>query len=406
MGGFKAMSGNVRRNSQVPSGWMILAHGPTVWMLGFACAAFAINGLLFMWSLDPSFAAMAGCGGESGCGEVLASRWSQVMGVPVAAFGVLLYVGVISATVSASERLLLLCMWILLGAIGWFVFLQLVVLERFCPWCMVAHGLGFGVIGFYMLRTHSLGLLWMRSMVVPALAAVLVTGFIIGQVLGPVPQSYRVADTQGIAAGGGGVHAHGDGRKVSFLSGQKVYAVESIPMLGELDAEHVLAYYFDYQCGQCREMNGYLAELMERHPGEVAVLVLPMPLDRRCNERMVHGSTSQDGSCELSRLALAVWRVEPGAFAGVHEAMFAIPGGDVDLARRMVIDSVPEAVLQQALGDPWIEEVLEANMDDWEFFSGETRILPKLLLRDARMLHGRPPRESVFFDVVESELGL
>jgi len=408
MGGSQAMKSdsNTGSKARLPSGWMVLAHGPTLWMLGFACAAFAINGLLFVWALDRSFAAMAGCGGESGCGEVLGSRWSQVMGIPVTVFGLILYAVVIAATVSASERLLHLCIWGLAGAIGWFAFLQLVVLQRVCPWCMAAHALGVGVLAFYYYRQRSLGLPWMRSMVLPGVAFIGVGAFAIAQIFGPVPESYRIANAHGAAAAVGDIHAQGDGRQVSFGGGRKRYALEQLPLLGAAEAQHVLAFYFDYQCGQCRDMNGYLAELIERYPDAVAVLVLPMPLDRQCNEWLIGGGSGQEGSCELSRLALAAWRVQPADFAAIHDALFTLPRGNIAAARRHILEFIPEDALLEALDDPWVAQILEANIDDWLAFSGETRILPKVFFGSGRILHGRPPRESVFFDLIEKELGL
>ena len=56
--------------------------------------------------------------------------------------------------------------------------------------------------------------------------------------------------------------------------------------------------------------------------------------------------------------------------------------------------------------DPWIDELIQANVADWVSFSGKTKHLPKLLIRDKRILHGLPSGEADFIRVMEQELGL
>src|SRR6187402_743909 len=58
--------------------------------------------------------AVGGCGPESNCDKVLSSRWSLL--VPAA--------------------------WAVIGAVAWFVALQLFVIKAVCPFCMAAHVCG------------------------------------------------------------------------------------------------------------------------------------------------------------------------------------------------------------------------------------------------------------------------
>ena len=72
-------------------------------------------------------------------------------------------------------------------------------------------------------------------------------------------------------------------------------------------------------------MSGYLSALIAKHPAEVRVLLLPVPLDHGCNPAMAATDDGHPGSCEFTRIALAVWRVKPDAFPAIHRAFLAVP---------------------------------------------------------------------------------
>src|SRR5690349_20362587 len=89
----------------------------------------------------------AGCGPGSDCEEVLASRWSSWMGVPVSVPGAAIYLAILIASGAAgagvrsdARRRLA---WVMItplailaaGAGVWFVALQAMSVRRFCPYC-------------------------------------------------------------------------------------------------------------------------------------------------------------------------------------------------------------------------------------------------------------------------------
>jgi len=67
---------------------------------------------------------------------------------------------------------------------------------------------------------------------------------------------------------------------------------------------------------------------------------------------------------------------------------------------------IPQAELDAAIHDPWIDELIQANILDWVAFSDGTRKLPQLLITGKRVLHGLPSNEADFIRVLERELGL
>ena len=372
-------------------------------MLTLALAGFAINLLLFVRHLAGD--AIAGCGSGSACGEMLNSRWSRVLGVPVTVFGGLAYLALIFAWVARLRVMLDMCLGLILGAAAWFVFVQAALVGHFCPWCMSAHGIG-TVIFLLGMRLPAAGGGTLSPLRTIGLAAgCSVIGIALLQWAGPLPVTHRIGGFGGTQEGiGTSIHARGTGRKVSFDGGRKIYDLTAMPHLGEPAARRVLVEYFDYSCPACQRMSGYLTALMAQHPADICVVVLPVPLNRSCNHALASGETQHPESCELARLALALWHATPQAFATFHQAL--LDGASVGSARAMALKSLPANELAATLRDPWIDELIQADIRDWISFSSDTPNLPKLLISDKRILHGLPSGQADFIRVMEHELGL
>ncbi|MEY3897402.1 MAG: hypothetical protein RLZZ214_2923 [Verrucomicrobiota bacterium] len=374
--------------------------------LGFltlAFAGFALNLLLLTWRVSDVGAGIAGCGGAP-CEEILASRWSVVFGVPVTGFGALVYFGIMASLAPACRRLSVPLLGAVVGGVFWFVFVQAVLIGKFCPWCLAAHGVGIAVTVMGLVR-ESRGGGFRRAWGELALwgfASFLMLGLV--QVYGPVPTTYQLDVS--LVAPSAAIQAKGAGRKITFDEGRKTFDAASIPRLGSLDAKRVLVEYFDFQCPSCRIMSGYLVALVEKHPADVCVLLLPVPLDHGCNPSLRLENKGHPGSCELTRIALAVWRTAPDSYPDIHRAFLSelppSPAAALAFARGLV----PGDRLDIALRDPWVEPLIRANIADWVSLSGKSDKLPKLLIRDKRILHGLPSGEADFIRVMERELGL
>lgn len=366
-------------------------------MLTLALAGFAINLLLLVRRVANPGAAIAGCGGGD-CAEALGSRWAVIFGVPVTVFGLLVYAGLMLSVTPHLRAWRAPLLGIPAGAACWFVFVQAVLMGKFCPWCMAAHGVGMALFFTGLIAWREAGV--MKRAAAWAFAAFLCIG--LGQVYGPLPAGHRI-ESGAVVAPGAPVHARGHGRKATFDEGRKSFDVGALPRLGPADARHVLIEYFDYQCAACRTMSGFMDALLARHPQDVAVIVLPVPMEKACNGHVPAGS-EHPGSCETARIALAVWRTKPDAFAGFHKTLLADPSPAA--ARKLALGCLPAEQLAVSLTDSWIEELIRANLDDWRAFSRSTDKLPKLLIRDRRILHGLPSGGADFIRVMERELGL
>ena len=118
----------------------------------FTLVAMGISAYLAWVSLNGG--TVVGCGPDSGCDKVLQSRWAYWFGKPVSLFAV----GVYSLILGASYRLtkaappvvqrkawacLVACAFVVVGAVLWFVGLQVFEVRAICPYCMAAHASGF-----------------------------------------------------------------------------------------------------------------------------------------------------------------------------------------------------------------------------------------------------------------------
>ncbi|HKX63060.1 MAG TPA: vitamin K epoxide reductase family protein, partial [Verrucomicrobiae bacterium] len=113
--------------------------------------ALGLSGYLLFLSLSGSRA--IGCGPDSGCDQVLSSRWSSWFQIPVSLLAVLADVVFLAGTFLLGRNLpmarqrqgwaiVVPCAVLLTGAALWFVFLQLVIVRSICPYCMAAHTAG------------------------------------------------------------------------------------------------------------------------------------------------------------------------------------------------------------------------------------------------------------------------
>lgn len=371
-----------------------------------ALIGFAINLMLLIRRLSDETATLAGCGPGSGCETVLGSQWSQVLGVPVTIPGLLIYAAVMLALTRAGRPLLPPLLGVIFASALWFTFVQAALIRAFCPWCMAAHAVGITLTALGLLHAARLDGSWKRVLSHFALAGIAGAFAIIAlQVFGPKPEMHRIVDLDPIAPlseVADDAHSQGEGRLAVFFDGRKGYRVEELPHIGRADATHVIIEYFDYACGACRTMGGYLEALVAAYPGDICVILLPMPLDRDCNPLMPPLEPGHPGACEMARASLAIWRNSRENFTSFHYALLA--DATAQNATMLASALLPDAAT--AMRDPWIEAIIEANITDWQVISADNAKLPKLVVGGRRIMHGFPPTEAEFIQVMADQLGL
>ena len=131
-----------------------------------AVVALCLSGYLTWTTWSASQVAGCGTDGLVDCDQVLASNWSKWLGLPVGLLGALVYVGILAACWSTArhaqglaQTALLALALLAAGSAVWFIGLQIVVLQRYCVYCMAVHscGLLIGVLTLLFFREATIG---------------------------------------------------------------------------------------------------------------------------------------------------------------------------------------------------------------------------------------------------------
>jgi uncharacterized membrane protein len=371
--------------------------------LALAGAGIAVY-LLWLWIAHRGLP--AGCGQGSGCAEVLNSRWSQVLGSPVSGLALVVYLaipialGAITLAKTASQyrqasKVLVFLATTLVGAAIWFVGLQFFVIKALCPWCLAEHGLGIFVAIIVFASTRKFG------KAAPLLGVAAVVGVALVQSLA----EYRPPAVQRIAAGENVDTGLGADRMLSVLDGRLVVSPHELPVLGSADAPKLLVVLFDYCCPHCRATHGYLLNALAKHKDELGIVLLPTPLNTKCNPYWEETEPRFEHACELARLALGVWRVDRTAFVRFDTWLFeSETPRDRAEARREAEKLVPRAALAAALQDAWIDRQIERNVAAYHN-SGAARI-PVILSPGMKAVVGEPASGQELLHMLEKELPL
>jgi uncharacterized membrane protein/protein-disulfide isomerase len=394
-----------RTSSTDPASLSALARGALALLslVGLGIAAY----LLFLSLAKRGLP--AGCGKGSGCDEVLNSRWAQIFGLPVSGLAVAVYSGILfllaSLRFATSLRqaqwagtALSLFAAVLVGAAVWFVGLQLLLLKAICPWCLAEHSIGLVIAAILFAQRL---VFWQTKFASVGVGCLLVCGVALTQAFVP----YHPPALQRLPEGKNADTGPGPDRLISVLNGKLSLAPHELPILGSADAPKLLVVLFDYCCPHCRATHGYLLNGLASHKNELAVLVLPTPLNTKCNPYWEETEPRFEHACELARLALAVWRADRAAFP-VFDAWLFEPEQPRDpvAARRQAEKLVTAAALERALGDPWIDHQIEQNVAAYHN-SGAERV-PVILSPGMRSIVGRPENESQLFQLLDKELSL
>jgi uncharacterized membrane protein len=407
------MSGSGYGGFELPPS-MKLARG-LICFLALAAASVAAYLLYLSISAD---GLPLGCGAGSSCAEVLTSRWSQVLGIPVSGLALVVYLGIATCVFLtgpkfslATQRIVSPLLWILVGVVAasavWFLGLQFLILKSVCFWCLVEHAFGLAICGLIIWTALSQS----RSIEAPPDAAraflgagggwILVGSLVAAQMLGdhhtPGPTRLPI----GINADSG----PGAGRIVAVLDGTTQLSVHDLPMLGSVDAPKLLVMLFDYCCPHCRATHGYLGERLPQYSGQLGVILLPTPLNSACNPYWEETDPRFRDSCELASLALAVWKVDPDSFAKFNAWLFEpeTPRAAQE-ARAYAEQLVPTEKLEAALGDKWISERIAHAVQ--AFRNSRADRIPVIMSPGMAAVVGRPESADELFQLLDSELQL
>lgn len=412
------------------------ARGALIAILVLALSAALICAYLLLLKLTGKISSIAGCGQVGGCSDLLGGRWSVWFGLPVSLGGLITYAALavfafreMRATREAS-RLGLLALSLLAVFAGlWFFGLQ--AKERsFCPWCTAIHVSGlsiFGIVALQLIRLRREGeeLGFMRLGIVSALGLGIVLAS--GQILSRAPQSMEVTEipsgtsppkhrTEGKppTAPAPETQVPAGGRVLTLMNGEAVFDVDRWPIVGSPTAKHILVEYFDYTCANCARLHEQFHALkQQRHLNDVALLYVPMPLNRQCTPSLKPGVDDHANACEYAKFSLAVWEADRKKWESYHETLFTFRDSmSPALAQQKAIELVGQEKFQRELESPWVKQVLSENSKRYDVVTrprpdGRPNIaMPKLLLGGVRVMGGTPPSAEDLMKVLREQLKL
>ena len=174
--------------------------------------------------------------------------------------------------------------------------------------------------------------------------------------------------------------------------------VKQWPLLGHADAQYVFVEMFDYTCPHCRNTHHAIKGAFENYGDRLAILALPVPLERACNDAASGGGHA--GSCDLAKISIAVWRVSPEKFHEFHDWMFETTRSATS-ARAQAEKLVGAEKFRKEYGSKIPSEYVKRHVDLYKKVGQGS--VPKLLFPKST-INGEINSKSTMVSTIEREL--
>ena len=133
-------------------------------------------------------------------------------------------------------------------------------------------------------------------------------------------------------------------------------------------------------------------------------MVLPVPLNKDCNEYMVVSRPLHADACRYARLALAVWVADAAKFPLFHQWLFEAERPPLPAeAMNRAAELVGRPALEAAMRSPRVEQILARNCRLFHVLDADA--LPKLILGNY-VSTGRLENREAFYKMLEDFLGI
>ena len=154
-------------------------------------------------------------------------------------------------------------------------------------------------------------------------------------------------------------------RVVKFLNGKLSLNVYQHPLIGSPEAPHIVIEMVSYDCPHCRKMHAFMEDALARYGDQVALLVMPVPLDKDCNKLVTDEASSHPGACGMARYACGVAKLDPRSFVKFHN--FLMTGEDKPPDMERIVPKAYSLVnrdeLRAATRSPEIKKQLDGYID-------------------------------------------
>ncbi|MGV3483807.1 MAG: vitamin K epoxide reductase family protein [Planctomycetaceae bacterium] len=173
------------------------------------------------------------------------------------------------------------------------------------------------------------------------------------------------------------------------------------PIVGNPNAEMVFVELFDYTCPHCQKTHVAIDGAMQKYGDRLAVVVLPVPLNRQCNPSARSTHAMHREACELAKLAIALWTVDRDQFAAFHDYLFdAKPTFAAAQAKAMQM--VDSQKLTQAMNGSIANEYIAKHVALYQKAGAGT--VPKLLFPTTK-IEGEVASPEALSQLIERHLG-
>jgi len=295
--------------------------------------------------------AVAGCSAQESCNDLMTGPWAYIAGIiPISSLAFGAYLAALCClagtrsrdtdTARLSWRMLLLLAGCITGMALWMTGLQAFLLKTFCKYCMTAHVVGLAASALVIIATHkTVGL--------------------------PAARRRMLAAGLGLAVAVAAVQAifKADAKYLQGTAQDPLpaFSAAEYPHIGSPDAPLCVELMFDYRCSHCRQMHAMLPQVIELSGGRLAFVTLPTPLSNGCNYYLPQGPDQFKGSCQLAKLAMAIWQAAPAKLDEFEQWVWMEgPDGwyppEPDQARQKAVQLIGEEALAQYYESPWSQD--------------------------------------------------
>jgi uncharacterized membrane protein/protein-disulfide isomerase len=189
-------------------------------------------------------------------------------------------------------------------------------------------------------------------------------------------------------------------RLAEMRGGKAKLVINQWPHCGNDNAEYAVIEMFDYNCRHCRSTHQAVKAAKEQMGEKLAVIALPVPLNNRCNKQVNQTLPQFLESCDLAKLAIAVWRTNPEKFGEFHNYMFTGPTAPNYASAKKQAESLVDATqLNEILATDLPQAYIEKHVQLYQAAGGGT--IPKLLFKSTAIV-GEYNSTSGLIDVIRN----
>lgn len=170
------------------------------------------------------------------------------------------------------------------------------------------------------------------------------------------------------------------------------------PIVGSPDAKHIFVELFDYTCPHCRNTQKAIQGAKKEFGADLAIVALPVPLSRACNNTVTNDHPSHRDSCDIAQIAIACWRCDREKFVELHEWLLAQnPIPSAATARNKAFALVGQSQLEKEMAQPTASLFISKHVEMYRRMGAGP--VPKLVF-PSTTLTGELTSSTVLIDVI------